>query len=120
METISVSGAEIHYYRSFLPAEEGDGLVQHRSDEVMPGSDTDIPSHMGCRATKALGAITCGKRTMVRLGQLSAVNFSVFRCVDSRRSAAWIMVETSVEKALARSASVRRVGLLAPRSSWPM
>jgi len=36
------------------------------------------------------------------------------------RSAALIMVETSVEKALARSASVRRVGLLAPRSSWPM
>jgi hypothetical protein len=26
METISVSGAEIHYYRSFLPAEEAVGL----------------------------------------------------------------------------------------------
>ena len=37
-----------------------------------------------------------------------------------RRSAALITAETSNEKAFARSASIRKVGLLVPRSSWPM
>lgn len=43
--------------------------------------------------------------------------FSLCRC---RRSAALIIVESSVEKALAISASVRSVGLLVPRSIWPI
>ena len=52
-----------------------------------------------------------------RLPAGDSQRFPLSRC---RRSADLIMVETSTEKALARSASVRAVGLLVPRSSWPM
>jgi hypothetical protein len=52
--------------------------------------------------------------------QVSACERQRFPLCRYRRSAALIMVERSVENALAISASVRSVGLLVPRSSWPI
>ena len=55
-----------------------------------------------------------------RLTQMSAGDSQRFSLCRYRRSAALIMVESSIENASAISASVRRVGLLLPRSSWPI
>ena len=54
------------------------------------------------------------------LTQMSGGDSQRFSLCRYRRSAALIMVESSIENALAISASVRRVGLLVPRSSWPI
>ena len=68
---------------------------------------------------QALGSIKEGMNGPTA-SQMSACERQRFSLCRYRRSAALIIVERSVEKALAISASVRSVGLLVPRSSWPI